>query len=174
MPCFRARSDLICVIVGDPIVQRGLDITHHNRDYPALLRATAPAVDPDRLWFLGRSTQEVVAELLAASDLHLALGRPYPVARSVLEAMGAGCVVLGSDTPPHREVITHGQTGLLWDVSDPDNLVRQCLAVLDDPPGHRPLGDAAAELIRSRYTRDVCLPQLAERFSALAAARREG
>ena len=40
-----------------------------------------------------------LAEVLAASDLHIAPGRPYPVARSLLEAMAAGCVVLASDTP---------------------------------------------------------------------------
>ena len=68
-----------------------------------------PPFDPERLWFLGNSTPAVVAEVLAASDLHVAPCRPYPVARSLLEAMAAGCVVLASDTEPHREVITHGQ-----------------------------------------------------------------
>ena len=31
----RARSDVICVVVGDPVVQRGLDVHFHNRDYLA-------------------------------------------------------------------------------------------------------------------------------------------
>ena len=81
-----------------------------------------PPVDPERLWFLGGRPPTVVAEVLAASDLHVAPGRPYPVARSLLEAMAAGCVVLAVDTEPHREVISHGQTGLLADVADPDAL----------------------------------------------------
>jgi glycosyltransferase involved in cell wall biosynthesis len=169
----RARTDLICVIVGDPVVQRGLDIEFHNRDYLAHLRASSsPPADEERLWFLHRATPGVAAEVLAASDLHLALGRPYPVARSLLEAIGAGCVVLASDTVPHREVISHGQTGLLVDAADPDEIIRRALTVLDDPAAHRPLGDAAAELIKVRYARDVCLPAIAERFSTLAEARR--
>jgi glycosyltransferase involved in cell wall biosynthesis len=168
----RDRPDVICVIVGTPVVQRGLDVQFHNRDYPAQLAATSPAVDRERLWFLGKATPAVVAEVLAASDLHLAPGRAYPVARSLLEAMGAGCVVLASDTAPHREVVSDGQTGLLTDPSDPDELARRALAVLDDPVAHRPLGESAAELVRSRYSRDVCLPALAERFSTLAASRR--
>ena len=105
----RARADVLCVVVGDPIVRRGLDVDFHNRDYPAHLMAQQPPFDPDRLWFLGPSTPAVVAEVLAASDLHIAPSRPYPVARSLLEAMAAGCVVLASDTEPHREVIAPGE-----------------------------------------------------------------
>jgi glycosyltransferase involved in cell wall biosynthesis len=169
-----ARANVICVIVGDPVVQRGLDIAFHNQDYLKHLRATSPPVDEDRLWFLGRAAPGVVAEALRASDLHLALGRPYHVARSVLEAMGHECIVLASDTQPHREVISHGQTGLLADATDREAIIRQALSVLDDPAAHRPLGQAAAELIRARYARDVCLPAIAERLSSLASKGRQG
>jgi glycosyltransferase involved in cell wall biosynthesis len=169
-----ARANLICIIVGDAVVQRGLDIEFHNQDYLKYLRASSPPVVEERLWFLGRAAPGVVAEALAASDLHLALGRTYPVARSVLEAMGRGSVVLASDTLPHREIITHGQTGLLVDAADAEAVLRQALAVLDDPAAHRPLGQAAAGLIRSLYTRDVCLPAIAERFSSLASSGRRG
>ena len=169
-----ARANIICAIVGDPVVQRGLDIAFHNQDYLKHLRSTSPPVDESRLWFLGRAAPGVVADVLAASDLHLALGRPYPVSRSVLEALGKGCVVLASDTQPHREIISHGQTGLLADPTDPDAIIRQALAVLDDPAAHRPLGQAAIELIRARYAHDVCLPLIAERFSSLVSSRRQG
>jgi glycosyltransferase involved in cell wall biosynthesis len=170
----RARSDLVCVVVGDPVVQRGLDVEYHNRDYPALLGSSSPLVDPDRCWFLGRLMPGQVAELLQQSDLHLAPGRPYPVARSLLEAMAAGCVVLASDMAPHREVINHGQTGLLAPEADSEAFVRQALAVLDDPAAHSPLGQAAFELVQARYSQEVCLPRLAERFSALAESARRG
>src|SRR4029077_4930244 len=95
---------------------------------------------------LGPATAAVVAEVLAASDLHVSPGRPYPVARSLLEAMGAGCVVLASATAPPRDVLRHGQNGLLPDPGAPESIVRQALAVLDNPAAHRPLGAAAAEL----------------------------
>jgi glycosyltransferase involved in cell wall biosynthesis len=168
----RARRDVICVIVGEPLVQRGLDVHHHNRDYPAHLAASAPPADPQRLWFLGRATPAAVAQVLASSDLHLAPGRPYPVSRSLLEALGAGCVVLASDTPSHREIIHHGETGLLAGTDGPENMIRQAIAVLDDLAAHRPLGVAAADLVRGRYDREVCLPRLAERFSALVESSR--
>ena len=167
----RARPDALIVVVGDPIVRRGLDVAFHNKDYPAHLLAQRPSADPHRLWFLGASPPSTVAEVLAASDLHVAPGRAYPVARSLLEAMAAGCVVLASDTEPHRQVITPGDTGLLVDARDADALVHRMLTVLDDPAAHRPIGDAAAALVRQRYGQDVCLPRLAEQLGALAAAK---
>jgi glycosyltransferase involved in cell wall biosynthesis len=166
----RARDDVICIVVGDPIVRRGLDTEFHNRDFPAHLRAQEPPVDADRVWMLGRATAAVVAEVLAASDLHVAPSRPYPVARSLLEAMAAGCVVLASDTEPHREIVECGRTGLLVAGQDTETLARWALAVLADPAAFRPLGDAAAATVRELYDRNVCLPRLAEQFSALADA----
>jgi glycosyltransferase involved in cell wall biosynthesis len=167
----KTRVDVVCAIVGEPIVRRGLDVDFHNRDYPAHLMSQAPPFDPDRLWFLGRATPELVAEVLSKSDLHIAPSRPYPVARSLLEAMAAGCVVLASDTDPHREIIDAGRNGLLVDGQDVDALARQALAVQADPVLYRPLGDAAAEMLRERYSHDVCLSQLAEKFTALAGAK---
>ncbi|HKI16401.1 MAG TPA: glycosyltransferase, partial [Isosphaeraceae bacterium] len=137
----------------------------------AHLLAADPPADPERLWFLGAAAPPVVAEILAASDLHIAPSRSFPVARSLLEAMAAGCIVLAAETEPHREVVTHEQTGLLIDGQDTDASLRTAHAVLADRAAYRPLGDAAAALVQERYSHDSCLPQLAEQFSALVNAR---
>ena len=138
-PTFSASSS------GDPIVRRGLDVVFHNRDYAAHLLAEQSAVRSRAALVPGPGAPAVVAEVLAASDLHVAPSRPYPVARSLLEAMAAGCVVLASDTEPHREVMTPGETGLLVDERRRRMRWRkQALAVLADPAAFRPLGDAAA------------------------------
>ncbi len=158
------------MVVGDRMVRRGLDVAFHNADYAAHLLAQRSLADPGRLWFLGLAAPTTVAEVLAASDLHIAPGRPYPVARSTLEAMSAGCVVLASDTESHREVIARGETGLLVDAGDSETMARQALAVLDDPATYRPLGDAAATMVREKYSQDACLPRLAEQFNRLALA----
>ena len=96
--------DVLCVVVGDPIVRRGLDVEFHNRDYPAHLLARDPPFDPDRLWFLGPLDPVDRRRGPGRQRPARRPGRPYPVARSLLEAMAAGCVVLASDTEPHREV----------------------------------------------------------------------
>src|SRR5262249_33768309 len=85
----RARSDVICAVAGGPIVQRGLDVQFFNKDYRAHLLAQTPLHDPSRVWFLDMAEPGAVADLLTASDLHVYPSRPYPVARSLLEALAA-------------------------------------------------------------------------------------
>jgi glycosyltransferase involved in cell wall biosynthesis len=167
----RARSDVLCVVLGSPVVQRGLDVQFFNQDYRSQLLAQSPLHDPGRVWFFDQAKPDLVAEVLAASNLHVYPGRAYPVSRSLLEAMAAGCVVLAADTEPVREVLGHGQTGLLLNPMDGDAFERQALAVLDDPAAHRPLGEAAAERARQCYSRDVNLPLLAERLTQRANRR---
>jgi glycosyltransferase involved in cell wall biosynthesis len=168
----RDRADVICVAVGDPIVRRGLDVVFHNRDYPAHLMAEQPVYDRERFWLLGHSKPAVVAEVLAASDLHVAPSRPYPVARSLLEALACGCVVLASDIEPHRDVLSTGRNALLVAEKDQLGLLHRALDVLTDPVEYQPLGDAGAQLVLEQYSQDVCLPRLAEKFAALALSGR--
>jgi glycosyltransferase involved in cell wall biosynthesis len=164
----RARSDVICAVAGGPIVQRGLDVQFFNKDYRAHLLAQTPLHDPSRVWFLEMAEPGVVADLLTASDLHVYPSRPYPVARSLLEALAAGCVVLASATEPVREFVTDGQSGLLVPAADSDAWEKQALAVLEDSAAHRPLGEAAAKRVREQYAFDMTLPRLAEWFDRLA------
>src|SRR5262249_9006909 len=126
----RARSDVLCVIVGAPMVRRGLDVEFFGQDYRAHVLAREPLHDPGGVWFVDTARPSQVADLLGASDLHVYPSRPSPVARSLLEAMGAGCVVLAADTPPVREVIEPGRTGLLAAADDPDAWERLALEAL--------------------------------------------
>jgi glycosyltransferase involved in cell wall biosynthesis len=167
----RARADVLCVVLGAPVVRRGLDVEFFGQDYRAQLLAREPLHDPSRVWFVDLARPAQLGDVLAASDLHVYPSRPYPVARSLLEAMGAGAVVLAADTPPVREVIEDGRTGLLAPGDDLDAWERLALAALADPAAHRPLGEAAAEVVRCRYARDVTLPALAGLFAATALGR---
>jgi glycosyltransferase involved in cell wall biosynthesis len=168
----RERPDVLCVAAGGGAVDRGLDVLHFGRDYAADVLAHEPPADPARFRLLGEAGPAAVAELLTASDLHVYPGRPHPVARSLVEAMAAGCVVLAADTEPVREFLTPGQAGLLVPPDDADAAFAQARAVLADPGAHRPLGAAAADLVRRRYARDVTLPALAAWFDQLVAGRR--
>ena len=159
---------MVCVVVGQPTVQRGLDVEYFGKDYRAHLLARTPPADKDRLWFFDQLKPALLADLLAVSDLHVHPARAYPVARSLLEAMAAGCTVLASDIDPIREVVTHGQTGLLAAPADLDAWEARALEVLADPPRFRPLGAAASELVNRKYSRNATLPHLAERLAQLA------
>ena len=111
----RAHPDLVCVVVGDPDRSAG-SMSPFTTAITARLLSQNPLVRSQAALVRGKSVAPAaVAEVFAASDLHVAPSRPFPVARSLLEAMAAGCVVLGSDTEPHREVVSSGKTGLLVD-----------------------------------------------------------
>jgi glycosyltransferase involved in cell wall biosynthesis len=166
----RERPDVICLVVGGGPVGRMIDVRHHGQDYATDLLRQTPLRDPSRVWTLGQVPPDTVADLLAASDLHVYASRPHPVSRSLLEAMAAGAVVLGWDSGPVREYLEPGRTGLLVPADDPEAAVRMALAALDDPAGHRPLGDAAAALARERFSQDVSLPRLAGLLSDLVEA----
>lgn len=163
----RERPDVICLVVGGGAVGRMIDLRHYGQDYASSLLGQAPLHDPSRLWMLGQVPPDTVADLLAASDLHIYASRPHPVSRSLPEAMAAGAVVLGWDSEPLREFLEPGRTGLLAPTDDPEAAVRLALAVLDDPAAHRPLGDAAAAVARARFSQDVTLPRLAGLLSDL-------
>ena len=108
------------VVAGDPVVRRALDVRHHGQDYRQAVLTREPPADESRFWFLGMVPPATVADLLAVSDLHVYPSRPYPVARSLVEAMAAGRTVLVWDTEPVREILTHGESALLVKADDAD------------------------------------------------------
>ncbi len=89
-------------------------------------------IDPDRVHFLGRVDYDTFRALLQRSDLHLYLTYPFVASWSLREALAMGCAVLGSDTAPVREFITHGHNGLLVRFPDPAALADAVHAALED------------------------------------------
>jgi glycosyltransferase involved in cell wall biosynthesis len=71
--------------------------------------------------------------------------------------MSAGCLVVGSRTPPVEEVISDGANGRLVDFHDHDGLADRITSALTD--GDDRLRVAARETVIERYDlRSVCLP----------------
>lgn len=116
--------------------------------------------DLDRIRFLGLIPPRELALLLSLTDLHIYLTVPFVLSWSMMNALACGATVLASDTPPVKEMIEHGQNGLLCDFFDIDGMVQQALAVLDDLAQFRPLGQRGIELIKEQYSLDVCLPRM--------------
>jgi glycosyltransferase involved in cell wall biosynthesis len=70
--------------------------------------------------------------MLRRSDAHVYLTYPFVASWSLREALASGCAVVGSDTEPVREFITHGRNGLLTSFFDPRGLADTILRVLED------------------------------------------
>jgi glycosyltransferase involved in cell wall biosynthesis len=78
----------------------------------------------------------------------------------MMEAMSAGCAVVGSRTAPVMEVIKDGENGLLVDFFAPEQIADAVDRVLDHPNRMQHLRDQARKSITERYDlHSVCLPR---------------
>jgi glycosyltransferase involved in cell wall biosynthesis len=68
----------------------------------------------------------------------------------VFEYMGCGKPVVAPDYAPLREVIQHGQEGLIFRRRDVDALARCLEDLLADPDLARSLGDRGRQLVVTR------------------------
>ena len=118
------------------------------------------AYDLDRIKFVGRVPPDELARTLAATDLHIYLTVPFVLSWSMMDAMSCGAVVLGSDTGPVRDMIRHGENGLLADFFNPEDFADKACQALGDIEGHRDLGRAAEKMIAEQYSLDAVLPAM--------------
>ncbi len=156
----REMSNVLFVVVGSDRVCYGNDLDHIKtktfREH--VIQTEQP--DLSRFRFLGMVPRTQLADILSLSDLHLYLTTPFVLSWSLLNALACECTVLASDVAPVREVIEHGQTGLLGEFFDVDGLAEQALRVLREPQGYRELGRVGRALLERRYSLDCTLPQL--------------
>jgi hypothetical protein len=79
----------------------------------------------------------------------------------MLEAMSTGCVVIGSDTAPVREVIIDGETGILVPFFDLQQWADQIVEVLSAPKRFAGMRRAARAFIQTKFDADkICVPRL--------------
>ena len=113
--------------------------------------------DRSRVHFTGQLPYEQFIPLLQLSACHVYLTYPFVMSWSLLEAMGCGCAVVGSDTGPVREVIRHGHNGLLVDFFSPDDVAASVVALLQDPQRAKHFGEAARLTVEKNYDLDTCV-----------------
>lgn len=106
-------------------------------------------IDPARVHFLGKLPYATYLKVLQVSAAHIYLTYPFVLSWSMLEAMATGCLLIGSDTAPVREVIRHGENGYLVDFFDPAAIAERALEALQAPRRHLPLRVAARRTAQS-------------------------
>ena len=162
------RGDVVFAVVGeDRVCYGGDDQFTGGKTFKQWVLAQ-DRYDLSRIRFLGRLPPQDLSRLLGMSDLRLYLTTPFVLSWSLLNAMACGAPVLASDTAPVREVVAHGDTGLLAPFYDLDRWCELAGAVLDDPAAFRPLGESARRLIRSDYDVEVCLPRMLKLYQDVA------
>lgn len=123
------------------------------------LTEVAAHLDPQRVHFMGRVPRNVFLNLMQVSRCHVYLTYPFVLSWSMLEAMSAGALVVGSDTEPVREVIEDGVNGLLVDFFDHHTLADRVIEVLAEPQRFDALRERGRQTIVERYDLEtICLP----------------
>jgi glycosyltransferase involved in cell wall biosynthesis len=108
-------------------------------------------IDPARVHFMGLVPYETHLKILQVSSAHVYLTIPFVLSWSMLEAMAAECVIIGSATPPVKELIEDGRNGLLCDFFSPQQIADRVDEILDHPDRMRYLGQAARRDIVEQY-----------------------
>jgi glycosyltransferase involved in cell wall biosynthesis len=161
----RPRAQI--VVAGGDEVSYGRRLPE-GESYRERTLAEAP-IDRDRIHFLGRLRYQQYLRLLQVSQAHVYLTVPFVLSWSMLEAMAAGCVVIGSDTPPVAEVIEDGRNGLLVDFFSPNEIADRVDEVLDHPDRHTEMRLNARRTILERYALNDLLPRQRALIEAVAA-----
>ena len=125
-------------------------------------------LDRERIHFLGRVEYDLFLRVLQLSAAHIYLTVPFVLSWSMLEAMAAGCAVIGSRTPPVEEVIRDGHNGLLVDFFSPQEVADAVDRVLDHPDRMAGLRREARQTVLQRYALKGCLAQQVKLIEQLA------
>ncbi|MDR2745043.1 MAG: glycosyltransferase [Desulfovibrio sp.] len=90
-------------------------------------------------------------QMLRASTVHVYLTASYALSTGFLEAMACGALVVGSDTPPVKEVLEHGKNGFLCDYTEPGAIAETVTGVLKLGPKLAFMREAAKQIVAQEY-----------------------
>lgn len=154
-----ARPRLNVAIVGGSGVSYGAKPAEGSYK-DRYLAEVAERTDLSRVHFLGRIPYEKYLHMLQISAAHVYLTYPFVLSWSMLEAMSAGCLVIGSRTPPVEEVLRDGENGLLVDFFSPPQIAAAVERVLEHPDRMQTIRAQARQDIIANYDlQTCCLPR---------------
>lgn len=171
----KRNPDTHCIILGEDSISYGEPPKRFRNWREAMLHEVGGQLSTDRLHFVARLRYPDYLRVLQVSTCHVYMTYPFVLSLSCLEALCVGCRVVASDTAPVREVIRHGDNGLLVDFFDPAALADTVTGVLQDPARYD--GMAAEAVLRARRDfdlRSVCLPRQLDWLAALLRAAARG
>ncbi|WP_020468578.1 glycosyltransferase [Zavarzinella formosa] len=158
------RKDVIFLIAGQDRVCYGGDAKFTGGKTFKEWVFSQDSYDESRFVFLGLIPPPELAKLFNITDVHFYLTVPFVLSWSLVDAMACGATILASDTAPVREMIRHGENGILTDFFDVEAFAEYAIQLLDRRDEYRILGETASRQIREAYSVDVCLPQMVDLY----------
>jgi glycosyltransferase involved in cell wall biosynthesis len=164
----RRRPNAQVLIVGGHGVSYGCSPSGARTWREKLLGDLNGQLDLRRVHFLGSLSYQQYVAILQVSSAHVYLTYPFVLSWSLLEAMAAGCLVIGSLTPPVEEVIINGENGYLTEFFDiagvAENITRACA---ERGSNDRLRQSARATVLTNYDLKTVCLPRHLRLFGRL-------
>lgn len=145
----KSRPEAQVIIIGEDRVAYGSK-RKDGKTYKEFALETLD-LDESRIHFLGRQPLRTLRDVLRISAAHVYLTVPFVLSWSMMEAMSAGALIVGSDTAPVREIVTDGENGLLVPFFEPEALAARLADVLSDQARYAPLRARARALMLERY-----------------------
>ena len=128
-----------------------------------MLAEVGDRLDLSRVHFVGKIPYATFIDLMRVSRVHAYLTYPFVLSWSMMDAMSAGCFVVGSRTSPVEEMISDGVNGRLVDFFDVAAWSETLIDTLAHPEKYEHLQAAARRTIVETYDlRKHCLPRLVE------------
>jgi glycosyltransferase involved in cell wall biosynthesis len=157
----KERPNARVLIVGTDDVSYGSKPADGRTWRQVMMAEVGARLPMERVHFLGRVPYADYLRILQVSACHVYLTYPFVLSWSCVEALAAGCLVVGSRTAPVEEVITHGDNGFLFDFFDADALAAQVAELLATRDTLGPVRQRARQGVVERYDlQTVCLPQV--------------
>jgi N-acetyl-alpha-D-glucosaminyl L-malate synthase BshA len=116
----------------------------------------------DRVFFLGK--QESVNELLPLADLLLMPSEMESFGLAALEAMACEVPTIGTSVGGVPEVVTHGETGMLYGVGEVDAMANAAIALLQDPARLAAMGRAGRRFAQQNFCSTRIVPLYEEYY----------
>ncbi len=168
----KRRPNAVVLITGGDEISYGKRLPPGETWRQRMLAEVGDRFDMRRVRFIGRIPYNDFVAMLQVSAVHVYLTYPFVLSWSMLEAMSAGCLVIGSSTPPVREVIRDGDNGLLVDFFSPQAIAEAIDRVLRHPDRFADIRRRARQTVIEGYDlRGVCLPRHVALVDAVAAGR---
>jgi glycosyltransferase involved in cell wall biosynthesis len=155
-----ARPQAQVVVIGGDGASYGALPPRRTTWKSLFLDEIAEHVDPKRIHFTGRLPYSDYLSALQISSAHVYLTYPFVLSWSLLEALSAGCLVIGSDTSPVQEVLNN-KNGLLVPFFDTEQLSDRVIEALTFPRRFRSVRAQARRTILNQYDlARICLPKM--------------
>lgn len=169
----RRRTRAQVVIVGEDGVSYGAPPPPRSTFREMMLQEVGEELDLKRVHFVGLLDYAAYLQLLQISSAHVYLTYPFVLSWSFVEAMAAGCVIVGSSTAPVLEVLRDGENGFAVDFFASRALAQRIEEVLARREHLEPIRQAARATAVGQFDlKSLLLPRWMSLFDDLIHGRR--